>query len=212
MTAPLVDYLIARHGPPPRSGSAYDYVVAGDGLHLVAENALLSVRVPVCRGTVRGLPPIYAACALKAGRLPRAIWLEIVDTARTWALAGHEVLLAAVHDARFGAYRLVRPPQIVGAARVFYRPTEATLLEIHSHHRMRAYFSRTDDADEQGLRLYGVVGRLDAERPEVALRAGAYGHFLPVPWADVFDGDLGDFRDTQFETEEDQEDIDDVPR
>jgi PRTRC genetic system protein A len=212
MTAPLVDYLVARGGPPPPSGLAYDYVLGGDGLHLAAENALLSVRVPVCRATVRGLPPLQAAYTLKAGRLPRAIWLEIVDTARTWALAGHEVLLAAVRDPRFGAYRLLRPPQVVGSARVLYRPTEATLLEIHSHHRMPAYFSRTDDADEQGLRLYGVVGRLDTERPEVALRVGAYGHFLPIPWEAVFEGDRGAFRDTEFEALGDEEDHDDIPR
>ena len=60
--------------------------------------------------------------------------------------------------------------------------------------------------------IIAVTPRLDTAEAVFALRAGAYGHFLPVPWADVFDGDLGDFRDTQFETEEDQEDIDDVPR
>lgn len=59
--------------------------------------------------------------------------------------------------------------------------------------------SRTDDADEQGLRLYGVVGHLDAERPEVALRIGAYGHFLPVPWEMVFQGERDPFRDVQFD-------------
>lgn len=35
------------------------------------------------------------------------------------------------------------------------------ILEIHSHNTMGAYFSTTDDADEQQFGLYGVVGRLD---------------------------------------------------
>ena len=62
------------------------------------------------------------------------------------------------------------------------------MLELHSHHRYPARFSATDDADEQRLCLYGVVGRLNDARPHVALRAGAYGHFLPVPWETVFAG------------------------
>ena len=52
-----------------------------------------------------------------------------------------------------------------------------------------ACFSPRDDADEQRLGLYGVLGRLDAPRPEVRLRAGAYGYFLPLPWEAVFAGD-----------------------
>lgn len=44
-----------------------------------------------------------------------------------------------------------------------------------------------------------MLGRLDTARPEVALRAGAYGAWLPIPWADVFDGDRGPFRDAHFD-------------
>ena len=71
MSTALVEYLVARNGPPPRLGLAYDYVVAGDGLHVVADNRYLAARVPVARATVRGLPPIYASLTLPAGRLPQ---------------------------------------------------------------------------------------------------------------------------------------------
>ena len=47
MTPPLVDYLVARAGLPPGSGLAYDYVVGGDGVFIVAANPLLELRVPV---------------------------------------------------------------------------------------------------------------------------------------------------------------------
>jgi PRTRC genetic system protein A len=198
VSPPLVDYLVARRGLPPRSGLAYDYVLGGDGLFVVAANEHLDVRVPVAPCAVRGLPPLHAACTLKHGRVPAAIWRSLVADARTWALAGHEAMLAVLHEPPFG-YRLLRPPQIVGATRVVYRPTAATMLELHSHHRMPAFFSRTDDADEQALRLYAVVGRLDAERPEVAVRVGAYGYFLPLPWEDVFEDGRDGFRDVQFD-------------
>lgn len=204
MSPPLVDYLVARTGLPSRSGMAYDYVLGGDGLYVAAANEHLDVRVPVARCAVRGLPPIHAACTLKHGRVPAPIWHGLVADARTWALAGHEAMLAVVHEPPHG-YRLVRPPQVVGATRVFYRPTAATVLEVHSHHRMPAYFSRTDDADEQALRLYAVVGRLDAERPEVALRVGAYGYRMPLPWESVFEGGRHPFRDVQFDADPEEE-------
>jgi hypothetical protein len=69
---------------------------------------------------------------------------------------------------------------------------------------MGAYFSRTDDADEQGLGLYAVVGRLDTDRPEVVLRAGCYGHFLPLPWEAVFEGERLPFRDMWTESQEEE--------
>ena len=198
MSVALVDYLVAREGPPPRRGLAYDYVLAGDGLYLVAENPWLSARVPVARCAVRGLPPLYPACTLRQGPLPQPLWEAIVQTGRALAAAGLEVVLLVRHDPVAG-YRLALPPQRVGRTRVTYRPAGDAVLEIHSHHRYPARFSATDDADEQGLRLYGVIGRLDGARPEVALRAGAYGHWLPVPWEDVFVGSRGVFRDVQFE-------------
>jgi PRTRC genetic system protein A len=194
----LVDHLVARDGVPPRSGLAYDYMLAGDGLYLVTGNRYLDVRVPVAPATVRGLPLIYPSFTLRTGRLPEVLWEQILRTAYAFGAEGDEVLLAVTHDERSG-YRLVHPAQIAGALRVVYRPVGDVVLEIHSHHRYAARFSPTDDADEQGLALYGVVGRLDHERPEVALRVGAYGHFLPVPWESVFDGDRGTFRDAYFD-------------
>ena len=42
--------------------------------------------------------------------------------------------------------------------------------------------------DEQGFRVYGVAGRLDAPQPELTLRLGIYGHFAPLHWSQVFHG------------------------
>ena len=108
-----------------------------------------------------------------------------------------EVLLAV--SAGPSGYQLIRPTQIARALRVVYRPTADALLQIHSHGAYPACFSATDDADEQGLGPYGVVGGLLGERPQVALRFGVYGYFWPVPWEAVFEGDRGPFRDVHFD-------------
>lgn len=196
-TTPLVDYQIARDGPPAPSGLAYDYVLGGDGLYVTARNAYLDVRVPVAGAMVRGLPQLYPFFSLRSGRLPKCLWARIVAAACAWGLAGHEVLLAVTHDDT--GYRVVQPWQVTGRTSVYYRPLDGVVLELHSHHRFPARFSPTDDADEQALRVYGVVGRLGTARPEVALRVGVFGYFLPLPWEAVFEGDRGGVRDAQFD-------------
>ena len=206
---PIVDYLVARDGPPARSGAAFDYLLGGDGLYVAAENDHLAVRAPVARCAVRGLPPLFPACALKHGRLPAQLWERVVRFFRVWHRHGREVLLAVLHDAERG-YRLTVPPQIGGPDRVVYAPPADVVLAIHSHRGYPAFFSATDDADEQGLCLYGAVGRLDDERPEVALRAGVYGHFLPVPWETVFEGDPAAVVDVTLEDADELEQSDDL--
>ncbi|MBA7542911.1 hypothetical protein ES705_35236 [subsurface metagenome] len=65
----------------------------------------------------------------------------------------------------------------------------SVVLEMHSHGHMGAWFSTTDNVDETGLKLYGVVGKLNAT-PIVKLRIGVYGYFRELFWSEVFDGSL----------------------
>ena len=67
------------------------------------------------------------------------------------------------------------------------------LLDLHSHHGMPAYFSATDDADDQGLSVSAVIGRIFT-RPEIVVRLNVYGLHCPIPASMVFDG-LGPFVD-----------------
>ena len=205
----LVDYLIATDGPPAPSGLAYDYVLARDGVYVQAENEYLAARVPIAHCEVRGLRSLQPMCRLKHGRIAFGIWQHIVAVAQVWALHRQEVLLTVRHDHRLG-YHLVVPRQATGETEIAYSPAPNVVLEIHSHHAYRARFSWVDDADEERLALYGVVGRLDTERPEVALRVGVYGYFMTVAWRDVFDEELEAFRDLADEPDEEGND-DGVP-
>ncbi len=199
----MVEYLVARDGVPTRQGLAFDYLLAGDGLYLTTGNDDLDVRVPLADCNVRGLPPVYPACNLKHGRLPQWIWDAIVWAAHVGYMRGREVLLAVTFDQSVG-YRLIVPPQVSGPERVVYRPPASAVLEVHSHGPLQATFSSIDNRDEQGLRLYGVVGRLDSGQPEVAFRVGAFGNFLSVPWETVFEGSSGPFRDVHLEPTTDE--------
>ena len=80
-------------------------------------------------------------------------------------------------------------------------PIPDAVVDVPLHHAMRAYFSATDDRDETARRVYGVIGRLYSQQPEIALRV-ATGCKLradePVPFAQVFSADLGDLRKCPF--------------
>ena len=165
-------------------GIGYDYVLGSGGVYVQSQGAHLTARVLVAPGTVRGLAPVAEKVQLTHGPISKSCagmglhWFQDApDTERFFAVRW---------DGR--AYRLGVPPQAGTATRLAYQPPAGVVAEFHSHGGSRAFFSATDDRDEQGFRIYGVAGRLDAPRPELRLRVGVYGHFAPVEWSQVFDG------------------------
>lgn len=88
-----------------------------------------------------------------------------------------------------------KPPQQATATSVLAAGMDdpAIICDLHSHGNMRAFFSRTDDADEQATKAYVVIGKLDTE-PEIRLRVGVYGYWQLLPVTAVFTG-TGSFKD-----------------
>ena len=165
-------------------GVGYDYVLGSGGIYVQSQSGHLAARVLVAPGAVRGLAPVAEKVQLTHGLIPAQLfelglrWFQDApDTERFFAVRW---------DGE--GYRLVVPPQAGTATRLAYQPPAGVVAEFHSHGGSPAFFSAIDDRDEQGFRVYGVVGRLDAPRPELRLRVGVYGHFAPVEWPQVFDG------------------------
>ena len=50
-----------------------------------------------------------------------------------------------------------------------------------------AFFSSTDLKDEVSTRFFGVIGKIDSDVPEMAIRAASGGNTIPVEIEDVFD-------------------------
>ena len=133
---------------------------------------------------MRGPAPVTEKVQLTHGPIPACLF----ELGLSWfqETPGTERFFAVRWDGT--TYRLVVPEQVGTASSLTYRPPAGVVAEFHSHGRGRAFFSATDDRDEQGLRIYGVVGRLDTLRPELSLRVRVYGHFAPARWGQVFDG------------------------
>ena len=193
----VVTYHIHRRHPlPPNDAVAYQYVLTATGLYLRAENAFFDVCLPLARCRVRGLAPLKPHFALKVPRLPGRLLAAVLADARQARSAGNvlnERLYHFYHGG--GRVRVVQPPQRATATSVVAAVADPAglLLDLHSHGHMSAFWSGTDDGDEQGFRAYGVIGRLD-ERPEIRLRLGVYGVWFPLPATALFDG-MGGFVD-----------------
>jgi PRTRC genetic system protein A len=189
----LVTYLVHKTDPlPPNDAQAYQYVLAANGLFLRAETRFWRACLPLARRQVRGLQPLRPYFELKVSRLPVSLLCEVVSDARRQRRGDglNEALYQFRHDGR--RIRVIRPAQRAtpGSVQSEQACSPDTILELHSHGNMEAFWSATDDRDEQGACLYGVIGRLDS-RPEMLLRLGIYGYRFPLPLSLLFAGSGG---------------------
>jgi PRTRC genetic system protein A len=179
----VIGYLVqTERGLEGEPGLFYDYILARNGLFVRAQSHLIEAVVNIAPAEVRGLQCLREMVRLSKGRIPKSIY----DLAISTLLADRyrERYLAVTWE---GEYHLKMPPQESSSGGVEYEVLPNTVVDIHSHAAMSAFFSSTDDSDEQGLRLYMVVGRLDTLLPEVELRLGVYGYFVPMNLDEVFD-------------------------
>ena len=138
--------------------------------------------------TARAIRPGYYA---RVPRAPLYLLNEVLEHFRS--TPGIEAHVNLVYDRGAGRYGLVSTevPGSASAGRVSYELVPHTddrfvVAEIHSHHTMRAYFSRTDNESERRSGVYGVIGRIDRDRPHAAFRYSCGGVFNPLYASEIF--------------------------
>ncbi|NWJ47028.1 MAG: hypothetical protein HXX08_14290 [Chloroflexi bacterium] len=171
----------------PPLNCALRYVLAGNGLLLQAWREHINVLVVLASYTVRGLPPLEPYLSTDLPRISPELLRQMLEICHKQRDEKGEMLEVIFHFlVEGGKWRMVVPEQEQG--HTYCRPVgrgeesyRQALLEIHSHHHFPAYFSETDDLDEQGgFRFLGVIGDL-FDKPQIRLRLGIYGHFIPLP-------------------------------
>lgn len=191
-------YLYKGGYPLPRPSYHYDYVLAAQGLikrletpHASADLLLCPIAERLYGLNLQSYP--LAPLRFKLPRIPERLLLETLTDARG------ELGLEVMYHFRLipSGWQVTRPQQEQHQAYVGYQTGDAgVILDLHSHHMMPAYFSPTDDADEQEGRFYGVMGRLNLPSPHLTLRLGFYGQWLAnVPALILFEG-IGPFVET----------------
>ena len=145
-----VGYLVNHPaGLAGSQGIGFDYVLGSGGLYVQSESAHLTARVLVAPAQVRGLAPVSEKLELgpRPHTGPRLRAGPGLDAGR----AGHRAVLR--HP--LGRGRLpaggARPQEGTGSS-LSYQPPAGVIAEFHSHASHRAFFSATDDRDEQGFR------------------------------------------------------------
>lgn len=175
----------------------YAYLLAARGLYKLAITPHFYASLPIAPARVAGLADWSREGALlKVPRIP-AKWLEAVLAHAQ--KAGHQpnAILRPVeqmyHFHWLNEWRVAVPRQQASAGRVSYAGgnESSVVLDLHSHHEMGAFFSETDNADEQGCRFYAVIGRIFS-RPELRLRLGVYGDWVELDPLVLFEG-MGPF-------------------
>lgn len=215
-----VGYLInTKAGLIGERGVAYDYVFAGNGVFVESEGKFMAARVPVALAAksfwgieIRGLEETAATVALRNGKIPADIFNLAMDTLFTDLKNERFVAITCTPGAIGGVneYHVVVPPQDGKMAFVHYERPEDIVLEMHSHPTFSMSFSDTDNRDQQGFQLYGVVSDID-KNPVLHLRVGVYGYMNPIPASDIIEGGLvgvidGYALDMEEETLDDWED------
>jgi PRTRC genetic system protein A len=177
-----VGYLIyGKTGLAGESGAFYDYILGSNGLFIRAENRHIKALVCVAPAEVRGLLPVDERVELLHGKIPRILYDLSLSVLMVEVL--RERYLAVVWN---GGYHIGYPRQTGEGAGVKYDCLPDTVLDIHSHGGMGAFFSSTDDSDEQGLGLSLVMGKLGTPEPEYLLRLGVYGYYADIDFEEVF--------------------------
>lgn len=112
----------------------------------------------------------------------------------------YEALVHILYDTEEKEYVIKVPKQRISEASVDSETAEPYpdryihVMDFHSHNTMPAIFSATDNCDEKETRLYAVAGRFDRTFPELTVRAGCAGRFIPLNPEDIFEGSFfGDY-------------------
>jgi len=179
--------------PPLDPTRFYEYLIAGNGVFLRTERRGIEIVMPVsppCE--LVGLVPVTPGIGFPYPRISRPLVEEMLARARAQTRDGmhydEQLFYLLYHQ---GRWEILEPEQVQSVGHV--EPQEKTLAaslgvwcEVHSHHQMAAFFSATDDRDEQWFGLYAELGRITT-MPEIRLRIVVDGCLWPIPASWVYD-------------------------
>ena len=163
---------------------------------LITANGVYEARTtPI--GTFSVKRPDLAAPSLSEGlswaipRLPWALLGALITQFR--AALPYEHLANIYWEPQPGQFVVELPAQQADTTSVTtqettdpYDPQRPRVLQVHSHGTLPAFFSLTDDADEQATGCYGVIGNLDTSQPTMAWRFACGGRHVPLSLTDLF--------------------------
>ncbi|GCE32008.1 hypothetical protein KDA_74920 [Dictyobacter alpinus] len=192
--APSHHVLMRPELPALDASRIYQYVIAGNGVFLFAGCPGLEVLMPISAPChLPGLAPVVPYVAWKHPLVDEEVVRDVFDRARASQDREHGHMLERLFYLTWeDAWRVHEPEQVQSAGSVqaltSSEQDETALIEGHSHHTMRAYFSSTDDRDELvngGFKVYFVIGQINTH-PQIRTRVCVHGYAWDVPASTFF--------------------------
>jgi PRTRC genetic system protein A len=183
----LIQYMVVQEDGslPEIPDCLYAYIVAGNGVFKYAKRDGLEVLIQISSAFIAGLPNLKPFAKI-VQRVPAEMMAQVLQVCReSFPL---ERLFWFNYEQ---SWRMEAPEQFCNATSVSpvdlhdEKGTKA-LIDLHSHADMAPFFSQTDNRDEQGFRLYAVIGRVKT-KPQLCVRVGVYGDYWSIPAATVFE-------------------------
>jgi PRTRC genetic system protein A len=184
----LVNYITAIAPElPPISAQLYEYIFAANGVFLRAKRSGIEIMWAIGSAQVRGLATLEPYLVWEGNKIPTYLLNQML---RESQININEVLWYLWQETD---WILSKPNQISSPTSVvpIYRNLintdyEKALIEVHSHGNMPPVPSATDNADEQGFRIYVILGCVNSF-PQISVRVGLAGYFCPIPAYMIFE-------------------------
>lgn len=195
--APVVAVPVHSEFSPLRE-NGHRFLLAEDGLYLEARRPWLHFIHRLAEHTTVRIPfgAVKPKVELAFGALGTALMEMQEFGAHAMVAAPNEAAASLLWNDETRAWA-IKYPETIGAAtpssieykRVEVGERESIAIDLHSHGNGPAYFSPTDDADDEGeIKIAGVFGDLDKPLPSVAFRLCVLGIYIPlkVPAEKIF--------------------------
>ena len=180
-----------RFGALPEMCNGQRVIVAANGLFVQVKLDWLDAIV--CLADVAPVPPLPYGLVTERirfsfGVIPVRLLEAFIDAGR--AGLPNEVAGGLIYSRRTGGLRLqIYDVLHCSPSGIDYRmPTldddESIAIDLHTHGNDKAFWSPTDNRDDQGVKVAGVFGNLHQKTPSAAFRLAVNGYYqaLRHPW------------------------------
>lgn len=168
---------------PINSFVGYEYIVAGNGIFIRAENKFFKVCFRIANCMIRNLVWCEEYFEMKNGKISEDIW-DCIEEEILKDNTKKEKFLQVIYDNN--EYTIFIPEQNgTGTAVKYESQKQNVFLELHTHPNMPAFFSDIDNEDEQGFKLYGVFSIVDGKIDDFKLRLSVYGYYKTMYYCNI---------------------------
>ena len=180
--------MVPRHAELEKLNTpGHRILMAGNGVWLEVRRAWLYLRVMLTLPLQIAVPYgiVKKEFCFTFGKLPKAMVAQFIEEAR--ARMPNECAGWVIWNESTGAWRLQMLPETsVGVDHVNVNlpvlgDLEHLIVDMHSHGKLPAFFSETDNHDDRGeVKISGVIGNLNRPCITAKFRVCANGVFIPI--------------------------------